>query len=72
MYVRANTSTAGLLNLKAAADYLGISTRQLRELCGRQRITHTKMGRVTWGFRTADLDEYLHRNTIRAKTLRGT
>jgi excisionase family DNA binding protein len=57
------------LNLREAADYLGLSPRALREKCGRNLISHTRIDRLNWRFSVEDLEAYLQRNRFVAKSV---
>ena len=46
------------LNYSEAADFLGVSTRQVHRWVEQRRIPHTKMG-LRVQFTTAQLDEFL-------------
>ena len=59
----------GLLDLTEAAKYLKISNRSLRDLYHRRAITYTRIDRLNWRFKIEDLENYLTRRTVRAKTL---
>jgi excisionase family DNA binding protein len=52
------------LNVAQAADYLGVSERQVRSLVYRQTIPYTKVGRLL-RFNVAELDRWLDANTVR-------
>jgi excisionase family DNA binding protein len=60
-----------LLDLKEAAAYLRLSVRALRDACNAGRITHTRLDRLNWRFRKADLDDFVARRTVRARTVYG-
>jgi excisionase family DNA binding protein len=60
-----------LLDLKEAADYLRITIRALRDACKSGHVTHARLDRLTWRFKKADLDDFIARRTIRAKTVYG-
>lgn len=49
-----------------AADYLGMTSRQVRDAVARREIDHVKLGRFTRFTRTM-LDGYLDANTHRAR-----
>ncbi len=55
------TAQPALLNIAAAADYLDISVRQMRDLRARRDVTTVLVGRLV-RFRPADLDDYIERN----------
>jgi excisionase family DNA binding protein len=56
-----------LLDLEAAAAYLKLSRRQVRDLCRRKAITHTRIDRLNWRFRISALEDFVERYTHRAK-----
>jgi excisionase family DNA binding protein len=47
------------LNLQEAAEYLGFTTRKLKDLCREKRITHSRPDYRTYRFTRADLEAYL-------------
>ena len=65
------TTPAGQLDLKGAAEYLGIPVPSLRALCKRRSVTFCRIDRLNWRFKPADLDDFLARNTVRAKPVHG-
>ena len=60
------TAQPALLNIAAAADYLDISVRQMRDLRARRDVTTVLVGRLV-RFRPADLDDYIERNVQPAR-----
>jgi len=48
-----------------AAEYLGMTERQVRDAARKHRITYVRLGQYL-RFRITDLDEYLDGNTVRA------
>jgi excisionase family DNA binding protein len=58
-------------DLKDAAEYLGLSTVQLRKAARKGRVTYSRLDRTHWRFLKRDLDSYIERNTFRAKTAFG-
>lgn len=49
----------------AAAEYLGMTERQVRDAARKNRITYVRLGQYL-RFRLTDLNEYLDTNTVRA------
>jgi excisionase family DNA binding protein len=47
------------LTLEEAAEYLSISRYNLRILCRKKKISHSRLDYRNWRFRKADLDAYL-------------
>lgn len=54
------------LNMKEAADFLGIGETTLRELCSDGRLRPTRIGRAV-RFNTEDLEAFQHRKTMPEK-----
>jgi excisionase family DNA binding protein len=54
--------SANTLDLKQAADELGVSPRQLREMCAAGKIGHVRVGRRTWLFTRGDIEDFLQRH----------
>jgi excisionase family DNA binding protein len=48
-----------LFDLKDAAEYLGMTTRKLKDLCRDKRITHSRPDYRTYRFTREDLDKWL-------------
>jgi excisionase family DNA binding protein len=48
-----------LLDLRGGAQYLGMTTRKLKDLCRDKRITHSRLDYRTYRFTRADLDAWL-------------
>ncbi|MCO4239573.1 helix-turn-helix domain-containing protein [Pseudarthrobacter sp. MDT3-28] len=48
-----------------AAEYLGMTERQVRDAVRKNRITYVRLGQYL-RFRITDLNEYLDANTVRA------
>jgi excisionase family DNA binding protein len=55
------------LTLEEAAEYLQLPPRTVRELCGRKKITHSKLHYRCLRFSRADLDAYLAKRTKLAR-----
>jgi excisionase family DNA binding protein len=45
--------------LQQAAEFLGVTTRKLKDLCRQKRITHSRPDYRTYRFIRADLDAWL-------------
>lgn len=54
------------LSPQEAAEYVGISERQMRDLVYRRVVPFTKVGRLL-RFRVSELDAWLESNTTRPK-----
>jgi excisionase family DNA binding protein len=59
----------GLLDLTEAANYLKISNRALRDICKRKGISYARIDYRNFRFRIADLEAFLDRITVRAKSV---
>jgi len=57
------------LTLKEAAAELRMSPRLLRDMCTAGRIGFIRVGRRHWLFTRANIDEFIQRNSFRAKTV---
>jgi excisionase family DNA binding protein len=55
------------LNLREAAEYLGITTRRLKDLCRERRITHSRPDYRTYRFTRAELDAWLDQYRMHKK-----
>jgi excisionase family DNA binding protein len=56
-----------LLDLSAAAKYLKISNRVLRDLCKRRLVSYARINYRNWRFRKSDLDAYLAKRRVMAR-----
>jgi excisionase family DNA binding protein len=63
----ANTTQGQLLDVDAAADYLGVTSRWVRRAIAERRLSHHKIGRHV-RIHTVDLDAYLDRQRVPART----
>jgi excisionase family DNA binding protein len=50
---------------ETAAEYLGMSERQVRDAVRKNRITYVRLGQYV-RFRQTDLNDYIDANTVRA------
>jgi excisionase family DNA binding protein len=59
------------LNLQEASEFLGVTTRRLKDLCREKRITHTRIDYRTYRFTRADLDAWLVEYRMNRKAIFG-
>jgi len=57
------------LTLPEAAHELRVSRRALREMCAAGRIGFIRTARRHWLFTRKDIDEFLERNRLKAKSV---
>jgi excisionase family DNA binding protein len=56
-----------LLGLAAAAEYLGMTTRKLKDVCRDKRITHDRIDYRTYRFTRENLDKFLSEYRMHAQ-----
>ncbi len=54
----------GLVNIREAADYLGLSTNTLYQWCSKRRLPHIKVGRLV-KFDLQELDSWIKKNRVK-------